>query len=229
MKRRAFRAALPYTLPIAVGFLSIGMSYGFMVRSRGFSLIYPVAMSCLIFAGSMEFVTVQLLLSPFDPLHALALTLMVNARHLFYGVSMLERFRNTGWKKPYLIFGMCDETFAVTCSIAPPPDVDRGWFMFFITLLDQIYWVGSVALGALLGSVVHFDTTGIEFVMTALFVVMFVNQWDEHPDHRPALTGTGCALVCLLLLGADSFMLPAMGLIVLLCLLPQKKGKELPQ
>ena len=110
MKRRAFRAALPYTLPIAVGFLFIGMSYGFMVRSRGFSLIYPVAMSCLIFAGSMEFVTVQLLLSPFDPLHALALTLMVNARHLFYGVSMLERFRNTGWKKPYLIFGMCDET-----------------------------------------------------------------------------------------------------------------------
>ena len=106
---------------------------------------------------------------------------------------MLERFRNTGWKKPYLIFGMCDETFAVTCSIAPPPDVDRGWFMFFITLLDQLYWVGGVALGALLGSVVHFDTTGIEFVMTALFVVMFVNQWDEHPDHRPALTGTGCA------------------------------------
>ena len=208
-----------------MGFLFIGMSYGFMVRSRGFSLIYPVAMSCLIFAGSMEFVTVQLLLSPFDPLHALALTLMVNARHLFYGVSMLERFRNTGWKKPYLIFGMCDETFAVTCSIAPPPDVDRGWFMFFVTLLNQIYWVVSATAGALLGYVIHFNTKGIEFVMTALFVVMFVDQWEKTKEHRAALTGLGCTLICLLVFGSSNFILPSMAAIIL-CFLVMKQSED---
>ena len=146
-----------------------------------------------------------------------------------HGISMLDKYQNVGWKKFYLIYGMCDETFSVNCTTEVPEGVDKGWFMFFVTLLNQIYWVGGATAGALLGYVIHFNTKGLEFVMTALFVVMFVNQWDEHPDHRPALTGTGCALVCLLLLGADSFMLPTMGLIVLLCLLPQKKGKELPQ
>lgn len=130
MKRKAFRAALPYSLPICIGFLFIAMSYGFLMRSKGFSIVYPAVMSACIFAGSMEFVTVELLLSAFDPLHAFFLTLMVNARHLFYGISMLDKYRGTGWKKPYLIFGMCDETFSVNCTVTPPADVDRGWFMF---------------------------------------------------------------------------------------------------
>ena len=104
---------------------------------------------------------------------------------------MLEKYKGTGWKKPYLIFGMCDETFSINCTVTPPEGVDRGWFMFFVTLLNQTYWVAGATLGALLGSVLHFDTTGIEFVMTALFTVMFVNQWEEAKDHRPALTGLG--------------------------------------
>ena len=181
-------------------------------------------MSACIFAGSMEFVTVELLLSPFDPLRAFFLTLMVNARHLFYGISMLEKYRGTGLKKPYLIFGMCDETFSINCTVTPPEDVDRGWFMFFVTLLNQAYWVGGAILGALLGSVVHFNTEGIEFVMTALFVVMLVNQWEETPDHLPALTGLGCTLVCLLIFGADGFMIPAMLLII--AVLTALRGKE---
>ena len=135
MKKKAFKAAFPYTLPICVGFLFLGMSYGFMMRSKGFSFVYPLCMSFFIYAGSMEFVTANLLLSAFNPVYAFFLTLMVNARHLFYGISMLEKYKNTGWKKFYLIFGMCDESFTVNCTVDPPEDVDRGWFMFFVNAL----------------------------------------------------------------------------------------------
>ncbi len=215
MKKQAFKAALPYTLPICFGFLFLGMSYGFLMHSKGFPFVYPLFMSLFIFAGSMEFVTVNLLLSTFHPLSAFLLALMVNARHLFYGISMLDKYKNCGPKKFYLIYGMCDESFSINCAVTPPPEIDRGWFMFFVTLLNHIYWVSGATLGALLGYVIHFDTTGIEFVMTALFVVMLVGQWEEADDHRPALTGIVCSLVCLLLFGGDRFMLPAMALIVL--------------
>ena len=225
MKQKALRAAFPYTLPICVGFLFLGISYGFMMRSKGFSLIYPIVMSTCIFAGSMEFVTANLLLSAFAPFHAFLLTLMVNARHLFYGISMLDKYQGTGWKKFYLIFGMCDESFSINCTVTPPEDVDRGWFMFFVNLLNQIYWVAGATLGALLGYVIHFNTTGIEFVMTALFVVMFVNQWEECKDHRPALVGVGCSAICLLLFGSGSFIIPAMALIILCFAIPMPKKR----
>lgn len=214
MKTKAFKAAIPYTLPICVAFLFLGASYGFYMRSRGFPVIYPALMSMLIFAGSMEFVTVNLLLSPFSPLSAFLLTLMVNARHLFYGISMLEKYGNTGWKKFYLIFGMCDESFSINCSVSPPEGVDRGWFMFFVTLLNHIYWVCGATLGALLGYLLRINTKGIEFVMTALFIVMFLNQWKETSDHRPAVTGAACSLLCLLLFGRGNFVIASMVLIV---------------
>lgn len=223
MKRKALKAALPYTLPICIGFLFLGMSYGFLMKSKGFSFLYPMFMSLFIFAGSMEFVTVELLLSAFNPLHALLLALMVNARHLFYGISMLAKYQNQGFKKLYLIYGMCDESFSINCTVTPE-DVDHGWFMFFVTLLNHIYWVAGATLGALLGYIIHFDTTGIEFVMTALFVVMFINQWEEQKDHRPALTGILCAAVCLLIFGSQSFLLPAMALIVLCFLITEKRA-----
>ena len=215
MKKKAFRAALPYTLPICVGFLLIGASYGLLMRSKGFSVWYPMAMSALIYAGSMEFVTVNLLLSAFRPLYAFLLTLMVNARHLFYGISMLQKYEGLGWKRLYLIYGMCDESFSINCTVTPPEGVDRGWFMFFVTLLNQIYWVSGATLGALLGLVLHFNTEGIEFIMTALFVVMFLDQWEKAKDHRPALIGVGCSAACLLAFGGQSFIIPAMALIVL--------------
>ncbi len=225
MKTKAFKAALPYTLPICVGFLFLGMSYGFLMRSKGFSFIYPMLMSFFIFAGSMEFVTVNLLLSAFNPAHALLLALMVNARHLFYGISMLEKYKNTGFKKLYLIYGMCDESFTINCTVLPSPDVDKGWFMFFVTMLNQIYWVSGATLGALLGYVIHFDVTGIEFVMTALFVVMFIDQWDEMDSHSSALIGVSCSLLCLLVLGSEQFLIPAMSLIIV-CFLVQKRLRK---
>lgn len=226
MKKKAFKAALPYTLPICIGFLFLGMSYGFMMRSKGFSIIYPVAMSSLIFAGSMEFVTADLLLSAFDPIRAFLLALMINARHLFYGLSMLDKFKNTGIKKLYLIFGMCDESFSINCSVEPPEDVDRGWFMFFVTLLNYLYWIGGATLGAVAGSFIHFNTKGIEFVMTALFVVMFLNQWEENKDHRPALVGLGCSLICLFIFGSESFIVPAMAAILLCFFAADKLSKK---
>lgn len=226
MKAKAFKAALPYTLPICVGFLFLGMSYGFYMRSKGFSFLYPALMSFFIFAGSMEFVTVNLLLSSFNPLNAFFLTLMVNARHIFYGISMLDKYKNVGWMKPYLIYGMCDESFTINCTVSPPPDVDRRWFMFFVTLLNQIYWVSGATLGGLLGYVIHFDTTGIEFVMTALFVVMFINQWDECKEHTSALIGLGCSVVCLFIFGSKNFILPTMALIIACFTYLKNKGKS---
>lgn len=226
MKKKAFRAAVPYTLPICAGFLFLGMSYGFLMKSKGFSFIYPMMMSLVIFAGSMEFVTVNLLLAAFHPLHAFLLTLMVNARHLFYGISMLEKYKNMGWKKPYLIYGMCDESFSVNCTADPPPDVDRGWFMLFVTLLNHIYWVTGSVLGALLGYAIHFDTTGIEFVMTALFLVMFIDQWEKTKNHKPALAGLGCSAVCLAVFGSGNFILPSMASIILCLLAGKKRNRE---
>lgn len=219
---------MPHTLPICVGFLFLGMSYGFLMKSKGFSFLYPMLMSLFIFAGSMEFVTIELLLSSFNPLYAFLLALMVNARHLFYGISMLDIYKNVGPKKAYLIFGLCDETFSVNCAVTPPPDVDKGWFMFFVTLLNHVYWVVGATLGALLGYVIRFDTTGIEFVMTALFTVMFLNQWEEKNGHRSALIGVACSFACLLLFGSGGFILPSMIGITLILLLIRKKEKEEP-
>ena len=216
MKRNALKYAFPYTLPICAGFLFLGISYGFFASSTGFSFIYPLLMSMFIFAGSMEFVTISLLLASFNPVYSFLLALMVNARHLFYGISMLDTYKDyKGIKKFYLIYGMCDETFSVNCSITPPPEVDREWFMIWVTLLNQIYWVCGATIGAVLGSVIHFDTTGIEFVMTALFFVMFLDQWDSASRHLPALIGVICSLACLLIFGKSNFMIPAMALIIL--------------
>lgn len=173
----------------------------------------------------MEFVTVDLLLSAFNPVHAFFLALTVNARHLFYGISMLTKYRNVGLKKLYLIFGMCDESFTINCTVLPD-GVDKGWFMFFVTLLNHFYWVAGATAGALLGYVIHFDTTGIEFVMTALFVVMFINQWEEAEKHSPALVGVLCSLACLLIFGSESFLIPAMVLIIVCFSLSYKFCKE---
>lgn len=139
-----------------------------------------------------------------------------------HGISMLDKYQNVGWKKFYLIYGMCDETFSVNCTTEVPEGVDQGWFMFFVTLLNQIYWVGGATAGALLGYVIHFNTKGLEFVMTALFVVMFVNQWDDTKDHVPALIGLIGSAVCLFIFGSDSFIVPAM-IVIILCFLCRNK------
>ena len=215
MKRRALWAAFPHTVPILTGFLFLGMTYGVYMSSLGFSWIYPTLMALTIFAGSMEFVTANMLLGAFNPLQAFAMTLMVNARHLFYGLAMLDRFRGLGWKKLYLIFGMCDETFSVTCSVRAPEGVDEGWFMTFVTLLDQLYWVLGAALGGLCGALLTLNTEGLDFVMTAMFVVIFLENWLKEENHTSSLLGLALPLVCLVLFGAQSFILPSMAAILL--------------
>ena len=222
MKRKALRAAFPYTVSIWVEFLFLGLSYGLLMRSMGLPIFYILAMSIFIFAGSMEFVTVNLLMGAFQPLNAFIMTLMVNARHLFYGLAMLERYKGYGLRSFYMIFAMSDETFSITCSAEPPEGVDKGWFMFFITLLDQFYWVASAGLGAAVGSVLPFSTEGVDFVMTAMFTVIFLNQWEKDKQHYSALIGIAAPLVCLAVFGSGSFLLPAMACILVLLLALRK-------
>lgn len=227
-KMAAFRAALPYTLPIFAGFWFLGLTYGVYMQASGFSFWYPMLMSLTIFAGSMEFVTVNLLLGAFNPLQAFAMTLMINARHLFYGLAMLDKYKGTGWKKFYLIFGMCDESFSINCTAQVPPGVDRGWFMFFVTLLNHFYWFFGSTLGGIFGSFLRFDTTGLDFVMTAMFVVIFLEQWWKDDSHAGALIGLGVSLVCLAAFGAEGFIIPSMlGILLLLTAArPQLERKE---
>jgi 4-azaleucine resistance transporter AzlC len=210
MKRKAFRAAFPYTIPIFAGFWFLGLAYGIYMHACGFSFVYPMVMSLVIFGGSLEFVAVQMLLSPFAPASVLLVTLMVQARHLFYGLSMLDVYKNTGWKKFYLIFGMCDETFSILYTAKIPEDVDRGWFMFFVTLLNHFYWVSGATIGGLAGSLLTIDTTGISFVMTAMFTVIFMEQWKKDKSHTPAYIGLAASAICLVLFQADSFLIPSM-------------------
>lgn len=227
--KKAFKAAFPHTIPIMTGFLFLGMTYGIYMNVSGFSFLYPMLMSMTIFAGSMEFVTVNMLLGAFHPLEALTMTLMINARHLFYGISMLDKYKGTGFKKLYLIFGMCDESFSINYTADIPEDVDKGWFMTWVTLLNHSYWVLGATLGGIFGSFIHFDTEGIEFVMTALFVVIFLEQWLKEKNHVNAITGLMISVLCLVLFGRDNFIIPSMlgvlGVLTLLRKPLEKKGE----
>lgn len=214
MRKKALKAAIPYTIPIFAGYAFLGMSYGVLMTASGFPFWFPILTSIAIFAGSMEFVTVNLLLGAFDPVQAFLMTLMINARHLFYGISMLERYKGLGLKRLYLIFGLTDETFSVACTVQPPEDVDRGWFSFFVTLLDHSYWVLGATLGGIFGSLLRFNTEGLDFVMTAMFVVIFVEQWLKEKDHIPTLLGLLLPVGALMLMGPERFMIPAMAAIL---------------
>lgn len=216
MKRKALKAAFPHTIPIFAGFWFLGMAYGIYMNVSGFSFWYPLAMSIVIFGGSLEFVTVSMLLSPFAPMQTLLAALMIQARHIFYGISMLGKYKGLGWKRFYLIFGMCDESFSINCTAEIPEGVDRGWFYFFVTLLNQLYWVTGSTIGGLLGSVLHFNTEGLDFVMTAMFVVIFLEQLLKEKNHSAAAIGLATSVLCLIIFGADSFLLPTMACILFL-------------
>ncbi|HPF88482.1 MAG TPA: AzlC family ABC transporter permease [Candidatus Limiplasma sp.] len=208
--KNALYAAFPCTIPILMGFEFLGIAYGYYMIAEGFSPLYPIAISATVFAGSMEFVAVKLLLGTFDPIRVLLMTLIINARHLFYGISMLDTYKNVGRKRFFLIYGMCDESFSINCTASIPPDVDKGWFMLWVTGLNYCYWLSGTAIGALLGSVVHINTKGLSFVLTALFVVLFLEQWKSETSHHSALLGLFATLACLLLFGSESFIIPAM-------------------
>lgn len=217
IRTKALKAAFPYTVPICAGFLFLGMTYGILMSVNGFSFWYPMLMAMSIFSGSVEFVAVNVLLGTFHPVAAFTLALMIGARHLFYGLSMLDRFRGLGWKKPIIIFMMCDETFSIEYTAEVPADVDRGWFMLWVSVLDYIYWVVGAVLGAVCGNLICFSTEGLEFVMTAMFVVIFTEQWLKDKNHVPALVGLCVSGACLLIFGAEQFIIPSMmGILLIL-------------
>ena len=210
----AFKAAFPLTLPICAAYLFLGMSFGIYFCSKGFSAWYPSLTAMTVFAGSLEFVIVTMLMASFDPIYMFLLAVMINARHLFYGISMLEPYKNMGLAKLYLIFGLTDETFAINVAIAPPPEVDKKTYYLLVTFLNQCYWVTGATLGGLIGSSIHFNTKGLDFVLTALFVAIFVSQYQSMDYHLPAFVGLIIPTLCLIALGAKHFIPPAMVLII---------------
>ncbi len=211
--RKAFKYASRDTFPIMTAFIVLGAGYGVLMRSKGVGWAWPGVMSLLIFAGSMQFVAADLIASGASLLSTALMTLMVNFRHIFYGVSMLEKYKNTGARKPVLIFGLCDETFSLVCSADMPEEVSLKDYYLFVTLLDISYWVAGSFLGGLLGGALAFNAEGVDFAMTALFTVIFVEQWEGAKEHLPALTGLALSLLSLLLFGPANFLIPALLLI----------------
>lgn len=216
MKWKTLRLAFIHTIPVLMGYIFLGAAFGILLGSKGYHFWWALLMSLLIYAGSMQFVAIELLSSGVNFWVAILMTLMINARHLFYGLSMLDKYEGMGKTKLYMIFSLTDETFSLLCSAKVPAGVDKNRFYFFVSLLDHIYWVTGSVIGGLVGSVLPFNTKGIDFVMTALFVVIFIDQWKSSGDHIPAASGVCCSLLCLIIFGADNFILPSMIAILLL-------------
>lgn len=211
----SMKYALKRSLPVMAGYLVLGMGFGVLLETKGYGIGWALVMSTFIYAGSMQYVAVELLAGGASLISAALMTLMVNARHLFYGISMIDRYKETGAKKPYLIFALTDETYSLVCSGDVPHGVDQKACFFWVSLFDQCYWVAGSVAGSLIGSLLTFNTEGIEFSMTALFVVVFVEQWRSTSNHLSALTGVVISVICLLIFGADSFLIPAMIIITL--------------
>lgn len=214
----ALHSAFPHTLPVLTGFLFLGMAYGILMQTKGYGTVWAVLMSAVGFCGSMQFAALPLLTSAFDPLAALVLSIMVNARHLFYGLSMLDKYKGLGRLKFPLIFTLCDETFSLVSSITPPPGVVPKYFYLSISVLDYLYWVGGSFLGGALGSLLTFNTKGLDFVLTALFVVLFWEQMQWPPNRFAGLAGLAASAAAVWIFGAANMVIPAMILVVLILL-----------
>lgn len=221
-----FRYALPRTIPVMVGYLFLGAAYGILMNVNGYGIGWTFSISVLVYAGSLQYLGVTMLAGMVHPLAALMMSLMLNARHLFYGISMLGKYGEVKKGKPYLVFGLTDETFSVVCHDTAPKNLDQDKVYLWITLLDQCYWVLGSVLGAIAGSFITFDTTGLDFALTALFVVIFVDQWRQKEGHVPAVIGVLASVACLCLWGASSFIIPAMVLILAILTWQYKKEQK---
>ena len=217
--KKNIKHAFIKSLPVMVGYIVLGIGFGILLKKAGYGLFWSFLMSLTIYAGSMQYVAVSLLTAGASLLSVALTTLMVNARHLFYGISMIDKYEGAGKKKPYLIFSLTDETYSILCNEEPLDKQNWHTYSLFVSLFNQSYWILGCAIGSVLGTVVTFDTAGIEFSMTALFVTVFVEQWLTTKNHLPAVIGLACSIVCLILFGASSFLIPTMIsiTIVLLC------------
>ena len=230
MDRKALSAAFPVTVPVLMGYLAIGIAFGLMLQEIGYNFIWAFFMSLTIYAGSGQYLGVALLATAAGLGTVALMTLLINFRHLVYGLSMLEKFRGMGWRKLYMIFSLTDETYALLSSARAPVGVDPKNFYFAIALLDQSYWILGSVIGAVAGAVIPFSTEGVDFAMTALFVVIAVDQWKAYQKHLPALIGGAVTVVFLIILGSvfgqDQMLLISLGVIVLLLLILRDRLEE---
>ncbi|MCF0151104.1 MAG: AzlC family ABC transporter permease [Firmicutes bacterium] len=220
MDKKIFQKAFTATIPVISGYVVLGTAFGFLIRTAGLPAWTGPAMSMFVFAGSLQFALIPMLTGSASLFTVLLTSLVVNARHLFYGISMLEKYKGAGPRKPYLIFGLTDETYSLVCSVPSDiPETQRLSYCFLVTVLDHFYWVFGSLLGVTLGSVLHFNTDGMDFALTALFITVVTGQWLDNKDRRPVLAGFICSLAALLLFGPSSFLIPAMVLIAAALLL----------
>ena len=220
--RKDLRAAFLATLPVLAGYLVLGMGFGILMHANGYGVGWSFVMSLLVYAGSMQYLAVDLLAGGASVISAALSALMVNARHLFYGVSMLDKYRDVGAVKPYLIFSLTDETYSLLCG-----DERQGRrYYLLVSLLDHVYWVTGSVLGGVLGTVIPFSTEGIDFALTALFITVFVQQWKQTKDHMAACIGVGISVLCLLIFGSSSFLIPSMVFITVLLFVLKRVRKE---
>lgn len=226
MRKKHLKAVFLDTVPVLTGYLFLGMGFGILLSENGYGVLWALAMSIFVFAGSGQYLAVSLLANSSGLLSAAIATLLVNARHLFYGISLLEKYKGTGKKKPYLIFALTDETYSLVTQNEPPEGMSRHSYCFTVSVLDHIYWIAGCTLGALVGQFIPINYEGIEFVLTALFVTMFVDRWLTNKDHFPAMVGVCATFVSLLLFGSEFFLIPAMVLIALLLTLSPKTGRR---
>lgn len=221
--RHAFQKAFPYTIPVLTGYLFIGIAFGVMYAEKGYSFLWAILMSLLVYAGSGQYLAVNFFAPGISFLQVIFLTFMVNVRHVFYGISLLEKFNKMGKSRWYMIFGLTDETYSLLCTTNVPDGVDEEKFLLAISILNHSYWIIGSAIGALAGSYLPIPSEGIDFAMTALFVVIFVEQWLEKRNRIPELIGVSAAVLCLQIFGADNFVLPTMLLIIFVLFVGRKK------
>ena len=227
MKRETVKQAFITSIPVMAGYLVLGIGFGILLHDAGYGPVWAFCMSLLIYGGSMQYVGVGLIAGAASVLTTALTTLMVNARHLFYSISMIGRYKDAGPYKPYLIFALTDETYSLLCSGETPDGEHADLYRFLVSLFNQLYWITGCVLGSLLGAILPFPSTGIEFSMTALFIASFTEQWIRSRDHLPALTGLLSTLLCLLLFGPENFLIPAMLLITfVLTLLRGRLGRK---
>ena len=218
--KKAFTA----TIPVMTGYLVLAIGFGILLKTKGYGVGWAIAMSGFIYAGSMQYLAIDLLCGGASLITTAFTTFMVNARHLFYGISMVDRYKGTGKKKPYLIFALTDETYSLVCSEESVKGIkEPKEYYFLVSLFNQTYWVTGSIIGSLLGDVIPFNVDGIDFALTALFVTIFVEQWLTTKNHKPAMIGGAASVVCLMIFGADNFLIPTMIVIISLLILQKSK------
>lgn len=226
MGKRTLKKAFKDSLPILAGYLALGIGFGVLLHSKGYSFLWALLMSCTIYAGAGQYAAVDLLSSGASLITTAVMTLIINARHFFYGFSLLDKYKGTGKAKPYMIFALTDETYSLVCTAKIPEGIDEKKYYLFLSILDQLYWITGCTIGALLGTFIPFDSTGIDFAMTALFVVIFVEQWLDTKEHLPAILGAVTTLVCLFIFGAQYFIIPSMAFIAVELVIFRKRFEK---